>query len=87
MHPALQIGLPGTQELVIIVMIFLFLLIPLVVIAVAVALLLRFVSGDDEQERIEELEREVEDLRSDQEREPVDAETPASGDDHTASDH
>jgi membrane protein implicated in regulation of membrane protease activity len=59
---ALQIGLPGTQELVIVLFIGLFFLaIPVLLVAA----LVKFLTGNDSEtdERIAELEREVEQLR------------------------
>jgi sec-independent protein translocase protein TatA len=64
---ALQIGLPGTQEFVIILLIFVLLAGIAVLIVAPVVLLLRWRSDDDEtQERVAELEDEVERLRDQQ---------------------
>lgn len=60
--PLLQVGLPGSQELAIILFISLFFLaIPVLLIAA----LVKFLTGNDSEndERIAELEREVEELR------------------------
>ncbi|WP_372480400.1 preprotein translocase subunit TatA [Halomicrobium sp. HM KBTZ05] len=64
---ALQIGLPGTQELVIVFLILIMLAAPILLVVGLVVLLLRWLSGDDEtDERVAELEREVERLRHQQ---------------------
>ena len=63
----LQIGLPGTQEFVIILLIFVLLAGIAVLVVVPVVLLLRWRSDDDETtERVAELEEEVERLRDQQ---------------------
>ncbi len=59
---ALQVGIPGSQELVIILFIGVFFVaIPVLLIGA----LVKYLTGDDSgaEERIDELEREVEELR------------------------
>ncbi|SFS01788.1 hypothetical protein SAMN05216559_2547 [Halomicrobium zhouii] len=60
--PIAQFGIPGAQELLIILMIFGMLAIPVV----GIALVIKYLTGNDSEtdERIAELEREVEELRA-----------------------
>lgn len=59
--PVAQFALPGAQELLIIVMIFAMIAVPVV----GIAMVIKFLTGNDSanDERIDELEREVEELR------------------------
>ena len=83
---ALQLGLPGTQELVIIVLILVLLAVPALIVAGIVLLLLRWRSGDDEtEERVAELEAEVERLR-DQQGASQNEESDTADDDRTSTD-
>lgn len=72
---AFQIGLPGTLELMIVLLSLFFFVIPAGIIGLIVVYLLRRESGNDE--RVEELEREVEQLR--EERAESNAESPPEG--------
>lgn len=58
----LQVGIPGTQELFVIVFVFLLLAIPTVLVVAVVVGAVRWLGGDDD-ERVAELEAEVERLR------------------------
>ncbi|WP_226012424.1 preprotein translocase subunit TatA [Halomicrobium salinisoli] len=60
----MQIGLPGTQEMIILLFVLLF-WVGVIAVGVLVALRLksRFSDSDDQSERIEQLEDEVEELR------------------------
>ncbi len=63
---ALQLGLPGTQELIIVLLIFVLLTAPVVVAAGLAIRYFRRSSDDGTDERIAELEREVDELRKQQ---------------------
>ncbi|SFS01782.1 hypothetical protein SAMN05216559_2546 [Halomicrobium zhouii] len=62
---ALQVGIPGTQEILIIFLILIVLVAPAVVVVLVALGVLRLWRGDStsDEERIAELEREVEELR------------------------
>ncbi|MCU4801093.1 preprotein translocase subunit TatA [Halobacteria archaeon HArc-gm2] len=62
---ALQVGIPGTQEILIILLILIVLVAPAVVVVLVALGVLRLWQGDStsNEERIAELEREVEELR------------------------
>jgi len=78
MVTALQIGLPGVQELFIILLIFLLLAVPFAAV-VALLVLYRRSSGSAADERIEELEREVAELRDRQGEASPEADDEAGG--------
>ncbi|WP_026190258.1 hypothetical protein [Halomicrobium katesii] len=59
---ALQLGLPGTQELIIVLLIFVLFAAPVVVAAALAIGYFRRSSDDGTDERIAELEREVDEL-------------------------
>jgi len=63
---ALQIGLPGTQEMIIVLLIFVLFTVPIVVAAGLAIRYFRRSSDDETDERVAELEREVERLQHQQ---------------------
>lgn len=60
-HDLLQVGIPGTQELIVVVFVFLLLAVPAVLVLGVVVAAVRWLGGDDE--RVAELEAEVDRLR------------------------